>query len=297
MSKNEMPIEYDKKIYLNESLSKYSWFNLGGPAEIFFRPDNIDQLSLFFKNNKNTVNILGAGSNTLIRDGGIKGAAIKLSSKFSFINIIDENILEVGAATLDKSLSDFATKNSLTGFEFLACIPGSIGGGIIMNSGCYGYEISKLLISIKTMDFNGNINEISRDKINFSYRGSNIPNNLIILSAKLKYLKGNLDEIKLKKNNMIKNKKNSQPSGLKTCGSTFKNPKNKKAWELIKESDCDKMKIGQAKISEKHCNFFINEGGATSLEIEKLVEKVRNEVLNKTGTTLELEIKILGDNI
>ena len=292
-----MPIEYDKKIYLNESLSKYSWFNLGGPAEIFFRPDNIDQLSLFFKNNKNTVNILGAGSNTLIRDGGIKGAAIKLSSKFSFINIIDENILEVGAATLDKSLSDFATKNSLTGFEFLACIPGSIGGGIIMNSGCYGYEISKLLISIKTMDFNGNINEISRDKINFSYRGSNIPNNLIILSAKLKYLKGNLDEIKLKKNNMIKNKKNSQPSGLKTCGSTFKNPKNKKAWELIKESDCDKMKIGQAKISEKHCNFFINEGGATSLEIEKLVEKVRNEVLNKTGTTLELEIKILGDNI
>jgi len=292
-----MKVQNNNNIYLNEILSKYSWFNLGGPAEIFFRPDTIEQLSLFLRSNQNTVNILGAGSNTLIRDGGIKGVTIKLSSKFSYINIIDNNTLEVGAATLDKKLSNFATKNSISGFEFLACIPGSIGGGIVMNSGCYGHEISKILISIKTMDFKGNINEIPRDQINFFYRGSNQLNNLIILSAKFRIEKDTFEKIQLKQDNMIKVKKNSQPSNVKTCGSTFKNTKNKKAWELIKESNCDKLKVGQAKISETHCNFFINEGNATSLEIELLVEKVRNEVLSKTGTSLELEIKIIGEVI
>ena len=179
--------KFGNRISINEDLSKYSWFNLGGPGEIFFRPDNFIELSNFFKNynnSNNKITLIGAGSNTLIRDGGIKGTIIKLSSKFSYINLLENNIIEAGAATPDKKISDFATDNSLTGLEFLACIPGSIGGAIKMNTGCYGYEISSILHSIKVMNFKGEISVIKKEDINFYYRGCDLPNDLIILSAK-----------------------------------------------------------------------------------------------------------------
>ena len=148
---NKLREEYSNSLYLSESLSKYSWFNLGGKAELFFRPKNIADLKKFLEKlgGQKEINILGAGSNTLIRDGGLDGVTIKLGSKFSNINLIDENILEIGAATLDKKIADFAKQNSLSGLEFLSCIPGSIGGGIKMNSGCYGEDISGVFISIK----------------------------------------------------------------------------------------------------------------------------------------------------
>ena len=295
--KNLLKAPYNDNIFLNEKLSKYSWFNLGGPAELFFRPKNEMQLSNFLKKNKYSVNIIGAGSNTLIRDGGVKGATIKLSSKFSYINLLAENTIEVGASTLDKTVSDFATNNSIAGFEFLSCIPGSIGGGIIMNSGCYGEDISKILVSIKVIDLNGEIKTLNKDEIRFRYRGCDLANDLIILSAKLKGKTDTRDKIKKKQLELIQKKKISQPNRVKTCGSTFKNSKDKKAWELIKESDCDKIKVGKAKISEEHCNFFINDGGATSYEIEGLIHKVKSKVLEKTGVKLELEIKIIGENL
>ena len=288
----------NKRTYFKEKLSKYNWFNSGGPAEIFFRPNNPEELSLFLKKleEKKKVSIIGAGSNTLIRDGGIDGVTIKLSSKFSFIKILENNIIEAGAATPDKQVSDFATKNSLTGFEFLTCIPGSIGGGIKMNTGCYNQEISQILFSLMAMDEKGNIKEIKRDKINFSYRKTNLPDNLIILSAKFKGLLSKKDEIKKRQLEFLKKKKESQPSKVKTCGSTFKNTKDKKAWVLIKESNCQNMSVGDAKISEKHCNFFINNGKASSKDIEDLFQKVKKQVFEKTGVNLELEIKIIGNN-
>ncbi len=288
----------NKRTYFKEKLSKYNWFNSGGPAEIFFRPNNPEELSLFLKKleEKKKVSIIGAGSNTLIRDGGIDGVTIKLSSKFSFIKMLENNIIEAGAATPDKQVSDFATKNSLTGFEFLTCIPGSIGGGIKMNTGCYNQEISQILFSLMAMDEKGNIKEIKRDKINFSYRKTNLPDNLIILSAKFKGLLSKKDEIKKRQLEFLKKKKESQPSKVKTCGSTFKNTKDKKAWVLIKESNCQNMSVGDAKISEKHCNFFINNGKASSKDIEDLFQKVKKQVFEKTGVNLELEIKIIGNN-
>ena len=294
----ELKDQFGKNLIINENLSKYNWFNLGGPADIFFRPDNKDQLIDFLKKIKELnlkVNFIGAGSNTLIRDSGIKGAVIKLGSKFSQIKLIKENIIEVGAATLDKKVSDFAKQNCIGGMEFLSCIPGSVGAAIIMNSGCYGSEISQILFSIKILDKNGEEKEIKREEINFFYRGSNISEDYLILSAKLKGELSSQESIKKKQEEFIERKKTSQPSRIKTGGSTFKNHKEKKAWELIKESGCEKFSIGDAKISEKHCNFFINDGNAKTSDVEKLINKVKKEVYKKTGVNLELEIKIIGD--
>ena len=295
---NDLKKKFGKNIIQNENLSKYSWFNLGGPAELFYRPENKEQLKNFLKEvskQDTSINILGAGSNTLIRDTGVKGIIIKLSSKFSNMKLIEKNIIEVGAAALDKNVANFAKDNGIAGMEFLSCIPGSIGGAIIMNSGCYGTEISEKLLSIVIIDGEGNEKKINKGDIEFYYRGSNLPNNYIIISAQLKGVLTPKDVIEKKQNDYILKKKDSQPSRVKTGGSTFKNNKNKKAWKLIKESGCDKFFVGDAKISEKHCNFLVNLGKAKSSDIEKLIDKVKNQVHLKTGINLELEIKIIGD--
>jgi len=295
---NLLQKKFGKNLIIKENLSKYSWFNLGGPADIFFRPENKDQLIKFLseiKKNNYKIHILGAGSNTLIRDSGVKGVVIKLGSKFSDIKLLEKDSIEVGAAILDRKVSDFAQNNDIAGMEFLSCIPGSIGGAIIMNSGCYGSDISKILISIKVIDDQGNEKEIKNDKIKFYYRGTDLPKNYIILSAILKGTISSKQLIAKKQEELIQRKKESQPSQIKTGGSTFKNNNEKKAWMLIKESGCDKLHVGDAKISEKHCNFFVNNGKAKASDIEKLINKVRQEVQFKTGVNLELEIKIIGD--
>ena len=295
---NLLQKKFGKNLIIKEDLSKYSWFNLGGPADIFFRPENKDQLIKFLnliKKNNYKIHILGAGSNTLIRDSGVKGVVIKLGSKFSNIELLKEDTIEVGASTLDRKISDFAKNNDISGMEFLSCIPGSIGGAIIMNSGCYGSDISEILLSIKIIDEKGKEKEIKNDEIKFFYRGTNIPKNYIILSAVLKGIISSKQLIERKQEELIERKKKSQPSQFKTGGSTFKNSNNKKAWMLIKESGCDKLYIGDAKISDKHCNFFVNDGKAKASDIEKLINKVKKEVQSKTGVNLELEIKIIGD--
>jgi UDP-N-acetylmuramate dehydrogenase len=290
--------KFGKSLIINENLSKYSWFNLGGSAEIFFRPENKDQLMKFLneiKENNYKIHILGAGSNTLIRDSGVRGVVIKLGSKFSDINLLEKDTIEVGSAILDRKVSDFAKNNDISSMEFLSCIPGSIGGAIIMNSGCYGSDISDILLSIKVIDDKGNEKEIKNDEIKFYYRGTNLPKNYIILSAILKGTVSSKKLITKKQEELIQKKKESQPSQIKTGGSTFKNNNEKKAWMLIKESGCDKLYVGDAKISEKHCNFFVNNGKAKTSDIEKLINKVKKEVQSKTGVNLELEIKIIGD--
>ena len=186
----ELSRKFKKNISHNVELSNYSWFNLGGPAEHLFKPESKDQLIQFLKINKKNnldITILGAGSNTLIRDNGIKGAVIKLGSNFSNINLIDKNTIEVGGATLDRKIANFAKENKIGNLEFLSCIPGSIGGGVMMNSGCYGNDISKVLYSINVIDIKScEEKEIKREDIEFFYRGNNLPNHLLIISVKLR---------------------------------------------------------------------------------------------------------------
>ena len=284
-------------IYENEKLSKYNWFNLGGSARIFFKPNSQLNLKNFLENyvnEKKNIYILGAGSNTLFRDSGFDGVIIKLGKSFAYTKLLNGNKIEVGAATLDKTVSEFASENSISGLEFLSCIPGSIGGAIRMNSGCYGYDISKVFLSLKAMNLRGELKSFNKEEIKFIYRGTNLAEDLIILSVVLQGESGKKNNIKDKQISLINKKKESQPSKVKTCGSTFKNPKNKKAWELIKLSNCTNLVVGGASISPKHSNFFLNNGNATSSDIENLIEKVKKQVFLKTGTKLELEIKIIG---
>ena len=287
------------KIYFDESLSKYSWFNLGGPAKVIFKPKNLNELSIFLKNIKgfDKIKVLGVGSNTLIRDGGFNGIIIKLGKSFSHLSLFDQNTLIAGASALDKNVSNFALENSLTGFEFLSCIPGAIGGGIRMNSGCYGEDISKILVSIQVMDLYGKIKIIQSSDVKFFYRGCNLEDNLIFVSATFRGKKDKKINIQKKINNLIEQKNKDQPYKIKTCGSTFKNPENNKAWKLIKNSGCAGMCIGDARISEKHCNFFINKGNAKSEDLENLIYQVRRKVLDKTGINLELELQIIGEKL
>ena len=278
--------KFDGNFSSNVKLSNYSWFNLGGNAEFFFKAKNKSQLIEFLREAKKRnlkTTILGAGSNTLFRDNGVKGVVIKLGNEFSYTKMIDEETLVAGAATLDRKVADFAKENSIGNLEFLSCIPGSIGGAIIMNSGCYDNDISKVLISLQAIDKNKLSEiEIKKEDIKFSYRGTNLPDNLIIVSAKFKGSFSKKEIIEKKQFTLIEKKKLSQPSQIKTCGSTFKNvSREKKAWMLIKESGCEDYKEGDATISKKHCNFFVNQGEAKSSDIENLINRVKKEFMRK----------------
>jgi len=287
------------KILFNENLSKYSWFNLGGDAKVVFKPKNLNELSIFLKNISgfNKIKVLGAGSNTLIRDGGFDGIIVKLGKSFSNLSLFDDSTLIAGSAALDKTVSNYALENSISGFEFLSCIPGTIGGGIRMNTGCYGEDISQILISVQVMELNGTIRIIYSPDIKFFYRGNNLDNNLIFISATFRGKKDSKKNITKKIQTLVKQKKKDQPSQVKTCGSTFKNPKNYKAWKLIKDSGCSGMKVGDAHISQKHCNFLVNRKNAKSEDLEKLIYLVKKKVLQETGKNLELELQIIGEKI
>ena len=292
--------KYNSSLSSNVKLSNYSWFNLGGSAEYFYKAKDKNQLKEFLlelskKNIKTT--ILGAGSNTLFRDNGFNGAVIKLGNNFSYTKIVEKNIIAVGDATPDRLVANYAKENGLGNLEFLSCIPGSVGGAVIMNSGCYENDISKVLVSIQAIDKKKLSEvEIKKEDIKFSYRGTNLSEDLIIISAKLKGSISKKKDIEKKQIDLIQKKKLSQPSQIKTCGSTFKNISNeKKAWMLIKQAGCENFKEGDAVISQKHCNFFVNNGSAKSSDIENLIKKVKKRVLEKTGINLELEIKIIGD--
>ena len=297
---NNFKKKFQENLSQNVNLSNYSWFNLGGNAEYFYKANNINNLIEFLRETKKKklkITIIGAGSNILFRDNGVKGVIVKLGKDFSYTKIINKNILEVGAATLDRTVANFAKENNLGNLEFLSCIPGSIGGAIVMNSGCYNNDISKVLISVKALDIDKlSEKEIKSEDIIFNYRGTNLPDNLIITSVKIKSLIRKKEEIEKIQTELIERKKLSQPNRIKTCGSTFKNLSDeRKAWMLIKEAGCENFREGEASISQKHCNFFVNNGNAKSSDIENLIKKVKKKVYEKTGVNLELEIKIIGE--
>jgi len=290
--------EFGDNVKFNYDLKRKNWFNIGGKSKVYFKADNLKELVNFLKklNNEEKIFILGAGSNTLITDKIFDGVVIKLSKNFNNITLLRDEIIIAGSAVLDKSLSDFAMKNNLSGFEFLSCIPGTIGGGIRMNAGCFENEFKDILLSVQAIDKIGNVKTLSSKNISFEYRKSNIPDDLIFLSASFKGIKSNklkiIDKINCYK---IKKEKN-QPTKIKTSGSTFKNPifqTDKKVWELIKESVPLDKSFGDAYISKKHCNFFVNKGNAKFEDMKNLIEYVAKNVLEKTGVRLEKEIKIL----
>ena len=286
------------KIFFDHDLKRYNWFNIGGKSKIFFVPETlielIDFLNIYKKRGK--IFLLGAGSNILFNDKIFEGVVIKLGKNFSKISQLDETIIISGSAVTDKKLSLFAMESGVGGLEFLSGIPGTVGGGIRMNSGCFDREFKDILISIQVIDYNGNVLTIPKDKIKFSYRSVELPQNYIFLSASFKGKIKNKNQIE-EDINLIKKKKNdSQPSRVKTGGSTFKNPKDqteKKVWELIEQSVPLDIKFGDAEISTKHCNFFVNKKSATFEDMNKLILFVKQKVKEKTGININLEIIIV----
>jgi UDP-N-acetylmuramate dehydrogenase len=278
-------------------LSKSNWLGIGGKAKFFFKPKNLKDLQIFLRNNNQhlPIIVIGSGSNLLIRDKGFDGVVIKFGKDFDYIKI-NNDIINCGPATQKSLLAEYAANNNLTGFEFLYCIPGTVAGGVIMNSGCYGSDISKVVLSISVIDMNGEIKIIDNKDINFSYRHSSLTKNQIITNIEMKGSSLEKNKVlEIMKN--LKNKKDhEQPQKIKTGGSTFKNPNNsnKKAWQLIKESGCADLKVGGIKLSNLHCNFLENLGKASSEDAENLIENIKKEVFKKTNINLELELEVVG---
>jgi UDP-N-acetylmuramate dehydrogenase len=290
--------EFNDNIKFDYDLKKKNWFNIGGKTKIYFKASNLKDLINFLKkiDNKEKIFILGGGSNTLITDKTYDGVVIKLTNNFNNISLLSDDIIIAGSAVSDKSLSEFAMNNGLGGFEFLSCIPGTVGGGIKMNAGCFGREFKDILISIQAINKIGQVITIPAKDINFKYRDSSLSDNLIFLSASFKGIKKNSNLINKEMTELKKKKEEAQPTRIKTSGSTFKNPldqNEKKVWQLIKESVSLEKSFGDACISKKHCNFFVNKGNAKFDDMKKLIEFVSESVLKKTGVKLETEIKIL----
>jgi len=290
--------EFGEKVSFEQDLKKKNWFNIGGKSKVFYKAENLKELVNFIKKLKGRekIFIIGAGSNTLMSDNLFDGVVIKLSKNFNNISLLGEDIIISGSAVLDKALSDFAMNSNLSGFEFLSCIPGTIGGGIRMNAGCFGKEFKDILSSIQAIDFLGNVITVPAEEIKFEYRKTSLSDDLIFLSASFKGLKRDGKEIKNLTNELKLKKEKAQPTRIKTSGSTFKNPisqTKKKVWELIKDSVPLDKSFGDACISEKHCNFFVNKGNATFEDMSKLIDFVSKKVLENTGISLEKEIKIL----
>ena len=287
------------KFLYNYNLKKLNWFNIGGATKFFFKPETLEKLAQFLREFGNKINIfvLGGGSNILLSDNLFDGVVIKLGKNFSNITLMPNNIIVAGAAVTDKKLSEFALINSIGGFEFLSCIPGTVGGGLKINSGCYGKEFKDILVSIQVIDKNnGIIKTIPSSQINFSYRKTDINKDYIYLSASFKGKIKKKSEIEKEINILKKKKQTSQPSKIKTGGSTFKNPldqTSEKVWQLIEKSVPLNKSFGEAAISQKHCNFLINNGNASFEDMRKLIRFIKENVKSKTGIKLETEIEII----
>ncbi|MBQ4471756.1 MAG: UDP-N-acetylmuramate dehydrogenase [Alphaproteobacteria bacterium] len=283
------------KIHSNYPLAKKTWLGVGGPAQYYIEPDSFDDLTMVLQNKgKLPVTILGAGSNVLIRDGGIDGIVIHLGKNLAHYTIKKQTITcEAGLSLME--LARLAQQNGIGGFEFMCGIPGNLGGGLKMNAGAYGSDMSKLVAQIKAMDTVGKIHTIGPNKKEFfSYRHSRLPKGWIFIEATLIGVKADKKQIQQTMDALREKRIQSQPQGVRTAGSTFKNPTTAPAWKLIDEAGLRGYTKNGAKMSEKHSNFMINAGSATAADLENLGEFVRHEVKKKTGQTLQWEIERMG---
>lgn len=305
------------RITENADLSKTNWFQVGGAAEVLFKPKDREDLQYFLQNKPQKdgscdVTILGVGSNIIIRDGGIAGVTIKLGRGFTEItytpigNIIPPSgtvnpvgVLEVGGAVLDVNLAQYCANESLAGLEFMSGIPGTVGGVVAMNGGAYGFETKDFLIKAELIDMAGNIHEFSNEELKFEYRkcGKMLEEKFIVTKAWFAVEKGDSAEISAKIAKIKSERENSQPIRSRTGGSTFKNPEGHKAWKLVDEAGLRGFSIGDAQVSEKHCNFLINNGKANATDLESLILEVQKRVFENSGVELESEIRIIGQKV
>ena len=280
----------------NVTLDKHTWFGVGGPAEVMFLPQDIEDLKMFLirKPAAVGVTVVGGGSNLLVRDGGIPGVVIKLDTpefkkaKFNGIEVT------VGGGFRNVDLKKKLIKHGVGGLEFLCSVPGRVGGLLRTNAGCFGRCVSDVFVKATVMNDWGEIHEVGIEDFNFSYRSSMFPEGWIILDATFRGCEANPDDIKKIMDEHVAYRKANQPINKKTAGSTFKNPEGLAAWKLIKEAGCQGLKVGGAEVSDKHCNFLINSNNATAEDIEKLGELIVEKVREKTSVTLEWEVRRMG---
>jgi UDP-N-acetylmuramate dehydrogenase len=271
------------------------WFRAGGAAEILFRPADLDDLATFLAARPIDLrlSVIGVGSNLLVRDGGISGVTVRLSSAFGKIETNGTRV-RAGAAALDAAVARAAADAGIAGLEFLRGVPGTIGGALKMNAGCYGREIKDIFVEGLALDARGNKITLTPSDMAFVYRKSQARDELIFIEARFEGALDKPDAIHARMEELNANREAAQPIRAKTGGSTFKNPPGQKAWQLIDEAGCRGLRIGEAQVSEKHCNFLINMGEAKAADIEALGEEVRARVKAKSGIALEWEIKRVG---
>lgn len=279
----------------NAPLKDLVWFRAGGNAEILFRPADVDDLATFLaaKNADTRVSVIGVGSNLLVRDGGIPGVVVRLPGTFGKLSI-EGNRIRAGAAALDAAVARAAAEAGIGGLEFLRGVPGTIGGALRMNAGCYGREIKDIFVEATAITGKGEKITLRPADMGFVYRKSAVPDDVIFVEAMFEGTLGDATEIKARMNALVEQRESTQPVKSKTGGSTFKNPAGHKSWQLIEEAGCRGLKRGGAQVSELHCNFLINTGDATAADIEGLGEEVRARVKAKSGVQLEWEIKRVG---
>lgn len=280
-------------------LSKINWFNVGGPAEVMFRPADVADLCHFLAHKPADVPVmvLGVGSNLLVRDGGIDGVVIRLGKGFTDIHC-RSNTVYAGAGALDFNVAVACQHHGIAGLEFLSGIPGTIGGALMMNAGAYGSDVASVLIEAEVVDESGTLHRLKPSDIGYIYRGNTLPEGMIFIGGTFQGKQGDPQEIATRMAEITAKREGTQPIRSRTSGSTFTNPPGeKRAWELIDEAGCRGLVVGDAQVSEKHCNFLINNGNATASDIENLGEEVRRRVKALSGVELHWEIKRVGKGI
>jgi len=292
---NKLNEQLESKIMFNYEMSQLTWFKAGGKAKFFVIAENENELEILI----NTLNgynylVMGVGSNLLIRDNGYDGVIIKLGKGFNELKI-EQNLIQVGASILDINLSKFAKNHSIKNFEFFTGIPGTIGGAVKMNAGCFGCETKDILNKIDFIDIKGKKNKIDINKLDLKYRSSNLKDTDIVTAAKFRISYGETKLIEDRMNSIKLQREHKQPLKDITSGSTFKNPPNFFAAELIEKAGCKGLEIGDAVVSPKHANFLINKGRATATDIEQLGNQIIDKVFNKFDIILDWEIKVIGD--
>ncbi len=285
------------RVSANEPLAPYTWFRVGGPAQILFMPADEADLAYFLSRlpREIPVNVIGLGSNLIVRDGGVAGVVIRLSAKgFGDITVEDGHRLRVGAAVPDVKAARMAAEAGIDGLAFFRGIPGAIGGALRMNAGAHGGETKDTMIAARGVDRDGAIRVFTNDLMGYSYRHSSAPESVIFTQALFQGRPGEPGEILSEMDRITAAREASQPIREKTGGSTFKNPEGDKAWRLIDAAGCRGLVLGDAQVSEMHCNFLINRGGATAADIENLGETVRRRVRETSGVDLHWEIRRIG---
>ena len=283
------------RLLANQGLAELTWFRVGGPAQVLFMPEDDNDLAYALRNLPSDISlsVLGAGSNTIVRDGGIEGVVVRLGRGFNEVTVEADNRVRAGTAALDVLVARAAQKAGIAGLAFLSGIPGTIGGALRMNGGAYGGETKDVMVEARGIDRAGNLRTYSNAEMGFAYRHCAVPDDVIFTSAVFQGRAGDPEAIAAEMDNIKQKREESQPRN-RTGGSTFKNPPGQSAWKLVDEAGCRGLRVGEAQVSELHSNFLINLGRATAADIETLGETVRARVKQKSGIELEWEIKRVG---